>query len=149
MPIGIADAGGSAARVVLDVSAGLPLVREPDIHPRWLASLYEAKIISAPSLAVAESANALYRYVAAKLVGASEAMANHAAFLGMYDEFVPDADLMPEALDLACRHGHPVYGALYAVLSRRQGAQLWTADKRLARLAHALSIDCRLLTSSR
>ena len=128
------------AALVLDASAALRVVLDVDRSHGLLDLLETAEAVYAPSLFVAETGNALWKYVGAKQVSEENALRLHRDSMALVDRFVPDADLFPEALTVAVREKHPVYDALYVVAARRNGAALATFDKRLAALAQRLDI---------
>lgn len=126
--------------LVLDASAALRVVLDVAGHDLLLDRLESAEAVYAPSLFVAETANALWKYVTAKQVSEEEALRHHRDAVALVDRLVPDADMFPEALTVAARHKHPVYDALYVIAARRNGAALMTMDKRLMALARQLGI---------
>lgn len=126
--------------LVLDASAALRVVLDAAGHAGLLDRIAAAEAVYAPSLFVAETANALWKYVGAKQVSEEDALRLHRDALALVDRFIPDEDLLPEALVVAMRGKHPVYDALYVVAARRHGAALLTMDKRLAALARQLAV---------
>lgn len=127
--------------LVLDASAALRVVFTAEPHTALLDLLENAEAVYAPSLFVAETANALWKYVGAKQISEQDALRLHRDAVALVDRFAPDAELFPEALTVAVRHKHPVYDVLYVLLARRNGAALATMDKRLAALARRLEVD--------
>lgn len=126
--------------LVLDASAALRVVLDAGRHAALVDALEAAEAVYAPSLFVAESANALWKYIGAGQVSEEGAVRLHRDAVALVDCLIPDAELFPEALNVAARQQHPVYDALYVVAARRQGATLLTRDKRLAALARRLDI---------
>jgi predicted nucleic acid-binding protein len=49
--------------------------------------------------------------------------------------------LLPRAMGLARRLGHPVYDCVYLALAEREDARFVTADQRLLRRASARHVD--------
>lgn len=126
--------------LVLDASAALRVVLDSARQSAWIELIAAADAVYAPALFVTETANALWKYVGAGHVSEEGALHLHRDATALIDGLVADADLFPEALNVAVRLRHPVYDALYLVAARRTGAALLTADKRLTTLAEKLGI---------
>jgi len=125
---------------VLDTSAALRIALNPvqsELLSR-LASAAEATL--APQLMVAEATNALWKYVRAGVLVATEAHRGLEACLELVDQFVELEPLAAEALDLALLAQRPVYDMYFLVLARRHGATLLTADESLQDLARSMGI---------
>ena len=60
--------------------------------------------------------------------------------ISLLDVFEADQNLATEALAGASQFNHPVYDLLYAVLARRYGCGMLTADKRLGLLLDRMTI---------
>lgn len=91
----------------------------------------------APDLLIPEVAMTIRRYVYHRVLTPAEGERVVPRLLRMAVERVPpDEALVVEALRWADRLGQSrAYDALYVALAEREGAELWTADERLA---HAL-----------
>jgi predicted nucleic acid-binding protein len=126
--------------LTLDASAALRVVLDAERHAGLIDALAQAEAVYAPSLYVAETANALWKYVGAGQLGIEAAMQLHRDALTLVDRFVPDAELFPEAFIAACGSRHPVYDLLYIVTARRTGTVLLSTDKRLNALAQKMEI---------
>lgn len=126
--------------VVLDASAAVRAVMDPAGQPALLDRLAAAALVLAPSLMRAEAANALWKYCRADVIDADEALLRHHEAMLLVHRFVDDQGLFPEALHWAMQVGHPVYDALYVLLTRRNAATLLTFDKRL----HLACADARI-----
>src|SRR5450631_3582282 len=98
--------------------------------PERVAPIFAAATsVVAPELIVAELLNARWKVVRS---GASAPSLD--SVLGLFDR-VHLVTSLPYAVDaaaLAQRLDHPVYDCLYAVLAKRENAQLVTADRRFA-----------------
>jgi len=126
--------------LVLDASSALRIVLDPAREVETLNKLKHAEAVYAPALFVAETANALWKYVNGGHVALDNAKRLHVDATTLVDRFVADSELFPEALIVAADSKHPVYDALYAVTARRKAASIMTSDKRLAALAGRLGI---------
>lgn len=99
----------------------------------------------APTLIVAETANALWRQLSRG--GISEAHAIEALdHLAAAVTLVPDVTLRRDALRLASALRHPAYDCFYLALAQVRAAPLATADRPLARRAAEAGIDTQLLS---
>jgi predicted nucleic acid-binding protein len=97
-------------------------------------------LVLAPDIYVSEVANGLWKYVTSGQLGLDEAQARLEEALQLVDSLVAGVELVTEALAAAAKHRHPVYDLLYAVLARRQGCAVLTADRRLASLVEELGL---------
>jgi predicted nucleic acid-binding protein len=95
----------------------------------------------APDLLLIEVANVLWQKTTAKEISAREAD----TALGLLSEsgidLRPSAPLLPRALELARRLGHPVYDCLYLALAEQARATVVTADQRLLHKTRRLAIS--------
>ena len=87
--------------------------------------------IVAPDLVLIEVANVLWKTVKRGLLSAEQADARLADLPGFFSRLLPTFDLVPEALELGLAADVPVYDCIYVVASRRTGASLVTADRKL------------------
>ena len=115
--------------IALDASAAIRAVLAPHENRALLDLLGEAAPVYAPHLLVAETANALWKYVRAGQLDTGVALEAHADALSLVDELIDDAVLFPEALQLASQGHRPVYDCMYLVVARRHAAGLLSADK--------------------
>jgi predicted nucleic acid-binding protein len=93
--------------------------------------------LSAPSLLLAECANALWAKAQRREVTPQEVFERLDLLRSAPVLLVPIGDLVEDATRLAIDLGNPVYDCLYLALAMRQGARLVTADRRLARAVRA------------
>ena len=89
--------------------------------------------VLAPDLLLVEVANALWKKTAAEEISAREADAAFDLVRRSGIDLRPTAPLLPRAMDLARRLGHPVYDCVYLALAEREDAAFVTADQRLLR----------------
>jgi predicted nucleic acid-binding protein len=127
--------------VVLDASAALQVVLRLEGSRPLVDLLRSASAVVAPRLFVAETANALWKYVRAGHLIEGEAVEALRAALHLVTHPIDDTDIAVEALSTAARYHHPVYDAMYATLARRLGGAVATRDRRLRELLAALRID--------
>lgn len=127
-------------RLVLDASAAVRIVMRAEDAAGLLAALIVADVVVAPSLFVAEVANAWWKYTRAGALTLETTLRRYEEAVVLVDDLTPDDELAIEALAEAARHGHPVYELIYAVLARRHGCSVLTRDQRLAGLLGVMSI---------
>ena len=128
------------AALTLDASAAIRLALDPARNISVIEAIATADAVYAPGLYTVETANALWKYVAARRVSEEDALRMHRDTAALVDRFVDNADLFPEALTEATRLRHPVYDALYLVTARRTGSILMTFDDKLAAVARKLGL---------
>ena len=116
-------------RLVLDASAALHAVLPGPAAEPVLDALSGAALVLAPDLYAIEVANSLWKYVRAGDLAVDEAVAKLDRALALVDSLVPVEELAKESLVAAAESGHPVYDLAYAVLARREGATVVTADR--------------------
>ena len=89
--------------------------------------------ILAPDLLLVEVANALWRKTLAREISGGEAKAAFDLVRASGVDLRPTPPLIPGAMELARRLGHPVYDCVYLTLAEREHATFVTADERLLR----------------
>lgn len=97
--------------------------------------------VIAPDWALAECANALWKYVLADRLDPDVALRLLDAIANADIDYQPSAPLLPRALELACLLGHPVYDSLYLALALVEEAPIVTTDRRLAKTAAEAGLD--------
>lgn len=118
-------------RVVVDASVLLSVYLNETTSLAGRAALATNRLI-APELILVEVANGAWRGLRANRITRADADGVMQQTLTYFDVIVPLMDLIPAALDMAIRAGHPVYDCVYAALAAREGIPLITADRRLA-----------------
>lgn len=89
-----------------------------------------------PRIIMTEVANALARKSIQGVISSAEAKQQFTKLSYFFDEVVDVDDLIPIALENACRFRHPIYDLIYLEAAGRSSAQLITADLRFgAKLA--------------
>jgi len=127
--------------ICVDASLVIRLVADPRdqavvrLWEQWDA---EGKQLTAPTLLYYEVTNALYRYQKQRLMSESAVRLALQAALALNLQLHSDASLHQRALELAERLSLlATYDAHYLALAERLGAELWTADRRLAQAVQA------------
>lgn len=110
-----------------------------------LAAQFFGGDVVAPDLLRSELANALWKKVARREIGALQASAAYAEIEGML-AFLPTDRLARRALGIALEIGHPVYDCVYLALAEATGMAILTADLRLIERCRATPFGGRLLS---
>lgn len=129
--------------VCVDASFVLRLLgsASPEAAPvqMWVESHEQGKIVVAPGLLYYEVVNALHRYVVKGQLTAAEARQLLELALDLEIALHSELDIHQQAFRIAQELALPAaYDAHYIALAKRLGAELWTADQRLARVASAV-----------
>lgn len=127
------------SEIVVDASAFAKLlVYEPGTDR--MNELEASSLLSAPDHVLIETANVLWKKTRRGAITAEFALdALDAA--ERYDlGLAPTADLLQEALAIACELPHPLYDTLYLLLALKGGRALATADARMREAAESLGI---------
>lgn len=125
-------------RTVLDASAAANIVMRTALAPALIEKLKQSSLVIAPTLFQSEIANTLWKYVRFGDLDKETALSRLAEAIGLVDTFEADEQLIAEALITAVRYNHSVYDLLYAILARRHGCSVLTADKKLTKLMQQL-----------
>ena len=124
-------------RIAVDASVAIKwVVEEPD--SRQARALLSAAAVGsigllAPEFLMVEAANVLNtRSRPGRDFTIAEARSAFADLNRLLSQLVPDRLLLDPAREIAFSYGVSVYDALYVALAAREGAELVTADRRLA-----------------
>ena len=135
--------------ICVDASFILRLFMGPDDEAAWRlwdSWLFEGSTIHSPVLLGYEVANALHRYHRASLLSLASADLVLDAALSLPVRLHSSPELHRRALRLAADASLPAtYDAHYLAVAEQVGAELWTADRRLAKQSARSSIVVRLL----
>jgi predicted nucleic acid-binding protein len=101
--------------------------------------------VLAPDLLLVEVANALWRKTAAGEISAREADAALDLVRRSGIDLRPTGALVPRAMEVARRLGHPVYDCVYLALAEREQAAFVTADHRLLRRLSTRKLDVSIV----
>lgn len=128
--------------LVLDCNAAMAIVLET-VEGAALANLMteNEKAIS-PQLFLAEIDSAMAKHVKAGDFDSKLAHTFLEQAVALVDEFVDMRENYLEAFDEGMRTQHSTYDMFYLTLARRNGATLFTLDRRLIALCDQLKIDC-------
>lgn len=91
-----------------------------------------AELFLVPDLFWLEVGNAIWKAARKQKIDAETAARNFRTISDLKIPTVPSFDLVPQALQLAIKHGRTVYDSIYVALALRLKADLITADERLA-----------------
>ncbi len=133
----------SATWWVIDANLALRAVMPGPERAEAAALLERAGTILVPTLWVYEVTSVLRKMVRGHPSWRPAAEDALGAILALPDQIVPpDESLARAALDWADRLGHAnAYDAFYLALAAREGALLWTYDKRLYRRVRQVGAD--------
>ena len=92
------------------------------------------ELIIAPALLHSEVAHAMVKYVRGGYLETDQTLAVARDAVALVDEYRDDALLMTEAMTESIRLEHSSYDLFYLILARREGATLFTLDRRLQEL---------------
>jgi len=137
----------------VDANIVIRLVADPGdevVRAAWERWDAEHRRIAAPTLLFYEVSNALYRYQRAGMMGSVAVRLALRAALALPLQLYGEAALHRRALDLAEPLSLPAaYDAHYLALAQWLGAELWTADRRLARAVQDELSWVRVLDAAR
>jgi predicted nucleic acid-binding protein len=136
----------SSSPACVDASFVGRLFLGPDDFAFWqlLENWYaEGKTMHAPALLAHELTNVFYRYRRAGYLSSASAKLALDAALGLPITLDDDAQLHRAAMRMAATAA--TYDAHYLALAERLGAELWTADAKLARHAAGSGVTVNLV----
>ncbi|WP_217953004.1 type II toxin-antitoxin system VapC family toxin [Adlercreutzia caecimuris] len=128
--------------IVIDANAAIAIALGT-VYGDGLKQLrLEDERIAAPSLLCAEVSHAMAKYVRGGYLTAAEALDCGRDAISLVDDMRDDGDLWAEALTESVRLGHSSYDLFYLVLARREGATLFTVDRKLQGLCARNGVNC-------
>ena len=95
----------------------------------------------APELLMAESANVLAKKQKAKELSGAESEQLLATIMSLPIRLFPHRSLLSRAFDLAITQELSVYDTLYLALAEEHGAVVFTADRKLSKVAEQLRLQ--------
>lgn len=101
--------------------------------------------VLAPDLLLVEVADALWKKTAAREISAREADVAFDLVRRSGIDLRPTGPLVPRAMEVARRLGHPVYDCVYLALAERERAVFVTADHRLLRTLSGRRLDVSIV----
>jgi predicted nucleic acid-binding protein len=127
----------NSSPLCVDATLVIRLVADPGderVRSTWERWDAENRRIAAPTLLFYEVSNALYRYQQARMLSRPAVRLALSAALALPIRLYGEPELHARALDLARRFSLPAaYDAHYLALAEWLGAELWIANRRLAR----------------
>ena len=114
--------------IVVDASAAIKWVVEEEGSDA--AAALSRQELLAPSLVMAECANALWAKARRGELTASEVIERIQILFEAPVELVPLESLIEPAAELALKLDHPIYDCLYLALARQRSGFVVTADRR-------------------
>jgi predicted nucleic acid-binding protein len=133
--------------IVVDASVALKwVIDEPGSEA---AAALRTEDLIAPTLWLAEAANALWRHARIGDISDNEAAVQFSELLKAPVASLAMEPHLERALQLAMEIGHPVYDCIYLALALQHQTHVVTADRRFAGAANtpALTGSVRLLTT--
>lgn len=130
---------------IVDANIALALMLNLAYSEKARTAVEAATSMAAPSLILAESANALWRITTAEpglTARSREIMIQLPLIL---DKIEDDSTLAPHALLLAQQLNHPAYDCFYLALAQIRSGILITADRKLAAAARRMEKPPQLL----
>ncbi len=128
--------------IVIDANAAIAIALGT-VYGDGLKQLrLEDERIAAPSLLCAEVSRAMTKYVRGGYLTAAEALDCGRDAISLVDDMRDDEDLWAEALTESVRLEHSSYDLFYLVLARREGATLFTVDRKLQDLCARNGVNC-------
>ncbi len=132
--------------LIVDASIAVKWVIEQKNSEQAEALLSSGESLVAPSLVLAETGNALWKYVIHKQIDRRQANHFQNIITQGLNQLVPMQQLHLDALQLAAELKHPVYDCFYLALAKQQRAPFITADERLFQLGtQETDLDMRKL----
>lgn len=120
--------------IVLDTNAAFAIARGTG-NGEALAFLRQPdEEVIAPDLFHSELVHTLVKYVHGGVFDTEEALDVARDAIRLVDRFVSDDKLWAEALSESIRYRHSSYDMFYMLLARREGATLFTLDRKLQKL---------------
>jgi predicted nucleic acid-binding protein len=126
--------------LVVDASVFVKLLIEEPGSDRAEELVAQADRLFAPDLLIIETANTLWKKVRRQGLPQDGALDSLEEAQRFDVELVSSADLLVEALAIACELPHPLYDCLYLLLALRGGRALATADARMREAAEGLGV---------
>ena len=120
---------------IVDANIALALMLDLAYSEKARTAVEAASSMAAPSLILAESANALWKITAAEPSLTTRSRQIMTQLPLILDSIEEDATLAPHALMLAQQLNHPAYDCFYLALAQIRSGTLITADRKLAAAA--------------
>jgi predicted nucleic acid-binding protein len=132
-------------RLVVDASVAIKWVYAEDESDLATALLIHE--LCAPDLLTSECANILWKMAVRGDLDIDAAIRRAVALQDLTVTLEPMQSLLPAAVEMAIRLGHPAYDCFYLALASSGGCPLATADMKLVRKLRAANFrDAEVLT---
>jgi len=135
----------SGKTIIVDASVAVKWVCE-EVGSDRAAALLHGYSLAAPVVWLIEAANAIWRRARRGELTPAEAHERVAALSTAPIRAVDPAELVPDAVTIACDLGHPVYDCLYLVAAMRQNGHIVTADRRFHAVAAARAVFAGIIS---
>lgn len=133
---------GGTGKFVVDASVAVKFHVEEQGRPAALALLAGDADLIAPDFIQLEFGSAMSKKVRNSRLGARDARTAVSDFLtGSALTLHSSAQLLPAALELSLRLGHPIYDCLYLALAQAEHCQMITADLRLQERVRGTALE--------
>ena len=116
--------------IVVDANVAIKWVIDQPLRDRAREIVARRIAVVAPSMFVAETTTALWKYVRAGQIGAQQARQGLSLVLGQISVFEQDANLADEALDIGAQLNYAPYDCFYLSLAMQRGVPFVTVDQR-------------------
>lgn len=133
-------------RYLVDASVAVKWFTPEDLSDAADALLTGEHELSAPDFMLVETANVFWKKVRSGQMTAKQADDDLLALSSGAIEIRPTLPLLPRALEMANRIGHPVYDCIYIAAAEAWTAVLITADQRLATGALEADVAAEITT---
>ena len=126
--------------VVLDPSAAIELILNRSQKNKIEHYVLTAELVITPDIFIAEICNVFWKYHHFESLQLELCEELIEKSIQLIDQFEPGSTLYREAFQFACETKHPVYDALYMVLTRRNNGTLVSVDNKLNKIAKSKNI---------
>jgi predicted nucleic acid-binding protein len=130
---------------VFDASVLTPLSIEVATSSQAKAAYRRATHPIAPAWVMVEAAQTLWKWARVAKAPPMDVAERYSVLATLDMELVDPASLVETALAIALARNHSVYDCLYVATALAEGADLVTADRRLARVAGECGVPVTLI----
>jgi predicted nucleic acid-binding protein len=120
-------------RLIVDASVAIKWVVDESDREAAREFVSDTHELMAPDFLLVEASNILWKKVTRDQIDQSQARRALEELTATFDEFLPTAQLAPQALSLSIALGHPAYDCMYVAAAEQHDGILLTADNGLAR----------------
>ena len=125
----------------MDCSAAFEIAKGSPKGMGFKMLLDEGEPIIAPSFLFNEAANVAWKLTIFGDATREQAKGLLENALMLIDDFVEPAPYYKEVYEAACQNDHAAYDFFYLLLAKRNGATLFTADKKLIQLCEEMGVN--------